>query len=94
MKVLVGHVFRVQAYPPLTNSTGMCEILFVTRNATRMFICQDVSATGETLVTRNADKMLGMKIFPKGLGVLTSEYQLVASTASRLQVFRVMTLTL
>ena len=43
MKVLVRHVFRVQAYPPLTHSTGMCEILFVTRNATGMFICQDVS---------------------------------------------------
>ena len=54
---------------------------------------EDIPATGETLVTRNADKMLGMKIFPKGLGVLTGEYQLVASTASRLQVFRVMTLT-
>jgi hypothetical protein len=37
--------------------------------------------------------MLGMKIFPKGLGVLTGEYQLVTSTASRLQVFRIMTLT-
>ena len=93
MQVLVGHVLRVEPDSPLTYSTGMSKILLVARNATGMFVSEDIPTTGETLVTRHADKMLGMKIFPKGLGVLTRKYQFVTSTAPRLQIFRVMTLT-
>ena len=58
-----------------------------------MFVSKDIPATGETLVTRHTDKMLGMKIFPKGFGVLTSKYELVTGTASWFQIFCIMTFT-
>ena len=77
----------------ITYSTGVGKILLVTRNATWMFVSEDITTTGETFIARYANKMLRMKIFPKGFGVLTSKYQFVTSTAPRLQIFRVMTLT-
>ena len=77
----------------ITYSTGVGKILLVTRNATWMFVSEDITTTGETFITRYANKMLSMKIFPKGFGVLTSKYELITGTASWFQIFCVMTFT-
>ena len=51
MKILIRHVFGVQAYSSFTDAANVGKILLVARYAARMLICQDISVAGETLIT-------------------------------------------
>ena len=67
MEIFVGHVLGIESDSAVADSTCVGEILLVTRNATWMLIGQDVAVPGQTFVTGNADKMLGMEIFSQSL---------------------------
>ena len=95
MQVLIRHILGVQPDPPLTDSANVGEIGFVTTYATRSGSIghADVSETGQTLFTRDANEMLRVEILALCFGVLTGKYELITSSTPGFEMLRVMSLT-